>query len=403
MNTKSKYLKAFALTILGVSSANTTIAADSVTEALVSGKAYADLRLRFETVDQSNALQDAEALTLRSKLGYKTGDYLGLSAVLELEDNRSVLGVNDFSVPPTGFNSGVYSVIADPKSTEVDQAFVQYDFFAFSAKLGRQVITLDNHRFVGHVGWRQDRQTFDGATLSFKPTEGLNFHLSQITKRNRIFADERDIDSDDTLVNLSYKTGPGVLTAYAYLLEVDKVGPNSIDTYGARFKGSSKIGTTKVVYIAEVASQETNKEIKTDYAFVEAGAVFKGVAAKVGFESLGSDQGLGGFATPLATLHKFNGWTDQFLSTPQQGLEDLYLTVSGKLAGGKWAATYHDFSADVAASDGDDLGDEINLIYSKKFGEHYYAGAKYGDYSAGASSFNKVDTNKLWIWAGAKF
>jgi hypothetical protein len=34
-----------------------------------------------------------------------------------------------------------------------------------SGKIGRQVITMDNHRFVGHVGWRQDRQTFDALTL----------------------------------------------------------------------------------------------------------------------------------------------------------------------------------------------------------------------------------------------
>jgi hypothetical protein len=314
-----------------------------------------------------------------------------------------VIGVYDISVPTTGFNSGVYSVIADPKSTEVDQAFVQYDYQAFKAKLGRQVITLDNHRFVGHVGWRQDRQTFDGVSVSIKPTEDINLQLSQLVKRNRIFADEKDIDSNDTLINLAYKVGTGTFTAYAYLLEVDKIGPNSIDTFGARFNGSSKYGDTKVVYTAEFASQENNNDIDTSYVFVEAGAVFNGVTTKVGFESLGSDQGLGSFATPLATLHKFNGWTDQFLGTPQQGLKDVYLTVSGKLAGGKWAATYHDFSADVAAADGDDLGDEINLIYSKKIGEHYYAGAKYGDYSAGASSFDKVDTNKLWIWAGAKF
>lgn len=405
MTVESKYLNALAVTLLSISNINMAHAADaeSITQAFVSGKTYADFRLRFEAVDQNNALRDAEALTLRSRLGYKTAKYLGLSAVIELEDSRTVLGVNNFSVPQTGFNTGEYSVIADPKTTEVDQAFLQYGLGDFNAKIGRQVITLDNHRFVGHVGWRQDRQTFDGVTLSFKPKKGVNFNLSQLVKRNRIFADESDIDSSDTLINISYKTDLGTLTAYAYLLEVDDIGPNSIDTFGARFVGSSEIGSAKAIYTVEFANQETNNSIDTDYVFIEAGAIFKGVTAKVGFESLGSDQGNGGFATPLATLHKFNGWTDQFLSTPEQGLEDIYLTLSGKLAGGKLSVIYHDFSADVSSPNGDDLGSEVNVVYSKNFGKHYYAGAKYGDYSAGVTSFGKVDTDKLWLWAGVTF
>lgn len=398
-----KYLNQYAVALLCMATVNNTLGGESFTEALTTGKAYVDLRLRYETVDQDNALQDADALTLRTKLGYKTEEYAGLSAVIELEDSRTVFSVDDFSVPPTGFKTGEFSVIADPKSTELDQGFVQYKSGAFTGKLGRQVITLDNHRFVGHVGWRQDRQTFDGVTLIYQPIKSLSLQASQLTKRNRIFADERDVDSNDSLINVSYKTDFGKLTAYAYLLEVDKVASNANDTYGVRFSGSSKAGGNKILYAVELATQEINDLVDTDYISIEGGGEFSGITAKIGFESLGSDNGIGAFATPLATLHKFNGWTDQFLGTPPQGLDDIYLTVSGKAVGGKWSATYHDFSSDVSAADGDDLGDEIDLIYSRKFGDHYYAGIKYGDYSAGASSFGKVDTSKFWIWAGAKF
>ena len=44
--------------------------ATSIAEAITSGKAYGDFRLRYEGVEQDNALDDADALTLRSKLGY---------------------------------------------------------------------------------------------------------------------------------------------------------------------------------------------------------------------------------------------------------------------------------------------------------------------------------------------
>jgi len=35
-------------------------------------KFYGDFRLRYETVSQDNPLEDADALTLRARLGYKT-------------------------------------------------------------------------------------------------------------------------------------------------------------------------------------------------------------------------------------------------------------------------------------------------------------------------------------------
>jgi len=123
----------------------------------------------------------------------------------------------------------------------------------------------------------------------------------------------------------------------------------------------------------------------------------------VGFESLGSDNGNYGFSTPLATLHKFNGWSDQFLGTPKQGLEDLYLSFAGKAMGGKWKVVYHDFNADEATDIIDDLGDEINISYGKGFGKNYFAGVKYASYSAGDQAAGKVDTDKLWLWLGVKF
>ena len=36
----------------------------------------------------------------------------------------------------------------------------------------------------------------------------------------------------------------------------------------------------------------------------------------------------GQLQTPLATLHAFNGWADMFLTTPANGLQDLYFRAS---------------------------------------------------------------------------
>lgn len=377
-------------------------AAENITEAIINGKASADLNLRYELVEQDNALQDATALTLRTRLGYTTGSYNNFSAMIEMEDSRIVGGQDEYSVGPSGFNPGVYSIIADPETTELDQAFVRYEGESLTTKLGRQVITYDGHRFVGHVGWRQDRQTFDALKVDYSASKKLSLSYSYLWKRNRIFAESADIDSKDSLINASYKSGFGTITAYGYLLEVDNNTDNSLDTFGISMKGGA--GADKQFnYTLEYASQ-TNESgatrYDTDYLFIEGSMGIAAVTASFGYEVLGSDNGASGFSTPLATLHKFNGFADMFLSTPAEGLVDVYVSMASRLGGGKLVLVYHDYSADKGSPSVDDMGNEIDLVYAKKFSNNYSAGIKYASYSAGDIN---VDSDKIWLWGGLKF
>jgi hypothetical protein len=391
------------LAVSGSIFSSVSIAKEDAYTALTSGTPTLDFDLRYEDVSQDNALKDAQAFTLRTRLGYKSGTYEGFSFNIEMEDNRIVLGQGDYTVGPTGYNPGVYSVIADPEFTELDQAYVQYKSDKITLKLGRQVITLDGHRFVGHVGWRHDRQTFDAATVVYAPNDQFTSHYSYITQRNRIFGELADLDSKDHLLNLSYKTELGTLVAYAYLLEVDNSIDNALDTYGVSFSGAKKFDDTKVSYALEYATQtaETGAlEYDTDYLFAEVAASFSGLTAKLGYEVLGSDNGEYGFATPLATLHKFNGWADQFLGTPPQGLEDTIFTLAGPLGSGKWLVAYHNFAANEASTTVDDLGSEIDVQYTTKLLKKYTLGLKYADYSGDSG---RADANKIWIWLSTKF
>lgn len=390
------------LVIAGTLAGQSVYAAGNITEAIINGKASADMNLRYEGVEQDNALQDATALTLRSRLGYTTDSYNSFSAMIEMEDVRIVGGQDEYSVGPTGFNPGVYSVIADPEITELAQAFVKYSDAGLSAKLGRQVITYDGHRFVGHVGWRQDRQTFDAFKVDYAASKDLKLSYSYLWKRNRIFAEAADIDSKDSLINGSYKAGFGTITTYAYLLEVDNNTDNGLDTFGLSYKGV--LGEEKQFdYTLEYATQTNESgatEYDTDYLFLEGGLKTGGVTLKLGYEVLGSDNGASGFATPLATLHKFNGFADMFLTTPAEGLVDMYVSAASKVGGGNMVIVYHDYSADKQSAAVDDMGNEIDLVYGKQFSKNYSAGIKYASYSAGDIN---VDTDKLWVWGGLKF
>ncbi len=400
MITKNFNAKTFTLSLLttAILSAPAAFAADSdLTSALTDGKLSANLNLRYEGVEQDNAAKDANALTLRTRINYTTGAFKGFSAAVELEN--SVALVDDYKDAIGHGNE--YSVVADPDHTELDQAYIAYKDGKLSGKIGRQVITMDNHRFVGHVGWRQDRQTFDALTLGYQLSEATKVSYAYLTQRNRIFSDEKDVDSKDHLLNISHKLGSGKLTGYAYLLEEDKTGGAEINTFGIRYAGATKLGKNKVTYSVEFAQQDNDTADKSaNYFAVEAGTKVASLNVKAGYELLGSDNGEYGFATPLATLHKFNGWADQFLGTPAQGLQDIYVSVGGKLAGGSWKIVAHDFSADESSATVDDLGSEIDVVYAKAINKTFKAGIKYAAYNAGDI---KVDADKVWVWLEAKF
>jgi len=372
------------------------VSADSFTEALTTGTAKGDIRIRYESVDLDST--DSDGLTIRTRIGYKTGDLNGFSAYVEFEDVTDMLGVDDEN-----------GLIPDPEVTEVDQAFVQYKNDTLTAKLGAQVITLDGHRHVGHVGWRQDRQTFDALRVSIKASEDLSLDLTHIYQRNRIFGEAADVDSSDFLFNIGYTTPIGKLVGYGYSLD-DEGRNEQSDTFGVSLNGKTD-GDTKFLYALEYASQEITDAVgtvqtdyDTDYTLVELGVMTSGITAKIGYEVLGSDNGAASFTTPLATLHKFNGWADVFLggtfnpTAMGNGLEDTYVSISGKAGGFKLAAIYHDFSANEGSAD---YGSEIDLLAATKFGKHYNAGIKYSAYSD--DGFTGTDIDKLWLWVGASF
>ena len=83
----------------------------------------------------------------------------------------------------------------------------------------------------------------------------------------------------------------------------------------------------------------------------------------VGYQLLGSDDGNFGFRFPLGTNHKFQGFGDLFLVTPNEGLQDLYAGVGVDLPHGiKGAFIFHQFWSDEGSID---FGSEYDMVASK--------------------------------------
>lgn len=400
-----------------------THAEGTFVDAVTGGKISGQLRPRFEWVDQEGKSKNAQAFTLRTQLGYTTGDYRGFGAMLQFEDIRGFDG-GKYNDTINGLTQ--YPTVSDPDSTEVNQVFISYkgapDTLLADTliKYGRQIILLDNQRFIGDVGWRQNTQTFDALTLTSAVTNNVNLFLAHVTNVNRIFGENHptlsDVELKGELVNVAYRGLPlGTLTGYAYLLDYEPGQPFSPSasnkTLGLRLDGwKQKENGTKYFYTAEYAKQDDYKNgastVDADYKTLALGAEIAGFQAKLNYEILSGD-GVYGFATPFATLHAFNGWTDQFLTTPNDGLRDFFITASKSWAGINWFVRYDSFSSD---NGGYDYGSEWGFSAAKKVNKNLAVLAKYAAYDGDANSTNVArnltlsrDLNKFWLQADFQF
>lgn len=394
--------RAFASIALGIVCAASTQAADSFSTWFTEGKGTISFRPRYEFASfDSPTLDDSYVFTLKSQVGYATADWNGFSALVEMVDVRAL---DDENYNAAGLNGQPgHAVIADPETTELNQFFLNYKADMFTAKVGRQRLILDNARFVGNVGWRQNEQTFDAASIVLTPAEGLKVTVAYLDKINRIFADERDYDSESFLGNVTYTVSPELKVAgYVYQLDLND---SAIDlmTYGGYASGTVKASDSlSFNYYAEVAFQENdNNDADTMYYHLVAGASVSGVNLKLGYEVLGSDDGTGQFLTPLATAHKFNGFADAYLNNGGAGgLQDIYLSGSTKFGKLTLIATYHDFSSDEEIGGVDTAeGSEIDLVAVYPLTDKIKLLAKFADYSGDVLT----DRTRFTFQADVKF
>ncbi len=373
--------------------------------------AYGNVRYRIETVDQEGVARDAFASTLRARLGVRTREWQGFSAVLEGEAS-SRIGDEHYNDTINGLTQ--YPVVADPKNVSVYQASLRWHWKdRFEVNAGRRAINLDNQRWVGSVDWRQNGQTLDGAGVEFKPLPGMTVSYNHIWRVNRIYG--RDsmqgayTGNRINLLRLSQEfKGAGALVVYDYMLDIPDAPASSSRTLGARFSGAHGLGAgkLKLLYALEYARQSdygrNPRDFNLGYLLIEPGVAYGPLSIKAGYERLGGN-GTVGLQTPLATLHAFNGWADKFLTTPANGLRDYYGDLTWKLGGPgilkdtNLRAAWHDYRADHGSQHD---GSEWDFMVSHPIGTHFTALVKYAMYRSDRVA---TDTNKFWTSIEAKF
>ena len=395
-------------TILAIS-APAMGADETVNSFIEDGKFILDARLRYETVSHSAFAENANAGTLRARVGYETGSYKGLKFLIEGDFTTDLLA-DDFNSTVNGKTQ--FPVVADPNSSRLNRAQVVFTGLENTTFIGgRQRIKLDNDRFVGNVGWRQNEQTYDAVLVSNKSLTDLTLNYAYVWQVNRIFGSKSPggtLDTDTHVLNGTYTGLPGVkITGYSYMIDIPTAAALSSRTFGLRLTGSRDVGEgLKLSYVAEYATQSDYKsnpgDYSIDYFALSAGLGWSGVTAKLSWEQLGGD-GANSFKTPLATLHAFQGFADLFLATPATGLNDKYVqlayTVKDVPGVGniKLSGWYHDFSS---VSSSFDEGEEIDMVASIAPWKGVSFAIKYADYNGTAT---RPDVSKFWLMAGYKF
>ena len=423
----------FTAGLIALTVVSSSAVADNVTKSIEDalkfgngGAVKIDLNTRFENVNQDNVRnpllngapaarqpKTANAVTTRLRLGLLSPVFHGLQGYAEYQGVYAM--DSDYNSTRNGKTG--YSTISDPYESELDQLWLSYAGIADTViKGGRQVIQFDDQRFIGNVVWRQLQQTFDSVLITHNNQQlfGLTVNAGYIGRVKTTTTTTESVNAP--ILNVNYKLGDyGNMVGYGYWLDYTDPGANAVyykssQTYGLRLTNYQKQGESfklndnfGLQYTAEWSIQSNYQSNPNNYT-VNRYNLMGGFTAYM-FTFQGAMEQLDGvgkynaFQTPLGTNFAFQGWADQFLVTPDNGIRDVFGTVTTSLDRGEVILTgvFHQFYDDTGNIN---YGKEWDFLASKKFGKHYTLLARYAYYNADQYS---TDTQKVWVQGNINF
>lgn len=375
-----------------------------------------DVNYRWENANQDAGVKfngiepkTANANTVRTRFGVLSPKFYGFQGFVEYEGTHALQ--SDYHNNRPDEVSG-FSRIADPAYNELNQLWMSYTNFDTVVKGGRQRIKFDDDRFIGNVGWRQLETTFDAVLVTNTSLKNLTVNAGYIGNVQTFLSTTENIDAP--ILNVNYKLGDyGNVIGYGYWLDYrePETAAKSNQTFGLRLNGATPkfYEHYSLLYTAEWSIQQDYGHRAVAYEAnrynVMGGFSAYFLTFQGAMEQLNGNAG-GQFNTPLGTNHAFQGWADLFLTTPVNGIRDVFATVSGKFLEDSLivSGVFHDFTDDTGKMH---YGDEWDFQAMKKFGKHYSVLAKYAYYSAdrndGYAAVSNTDTQKIWLQGNINF
>ncbi|REE05618.1 alginate export protein [Marinoscillum furvescens DSM 4134] len=279
--------------------------------------------------------------------------------------------------------------------TFISEAWGQYYFSpAFSVKVGRQIISYDNQRFLGGLEWAQQGRRHD-ALLFLYEKGATKLHTGLAYNQDDDVPEPAFLQGDGAgyySVGGNYKT-----FQYAWYNQSFETGSLSLLAFNAGYQNpdttvsfkqtfglvaSKKLGGLKLAgdFYYQTGELGTSK-VNAMLAGINATLATPVTPLTIGVEYIsGKDDDdtssdITNFSPDFGTNHAHNGFMDYFFVGPANGnvgVTDIYLKTSFQVAGGALKAHIHEFmtgSTQLNAEGqelGKTMGTEVDLVYAKK-------------------------------------
>ena len=284
-------------------------------EAVREGELLFQIRPRYTWAEQDGRPQNAHWASVRTRLGWKTLEYRGFSALVEgINVARFAAGgyllyqdtpasSNGVGFAPGSYTPGFYPLIADPNTTAFNRLYLDYAGLPHTLmRAGRQLVRIDNQRFIGDYDSAQLPQSFTGLTFENTSVAGLRLMYGYFTHVRNSYGVQWDTST--SAFNARYEVAPLLkIAGYAYLQNQPITGSvtgftdNSNKIFGGRVWGGWQVtDALELLYSAELAEQRDyaggNSLIDAPYRRLGVGAATARGYLRVDWELLGSNGGL---------------------------------------------------------------------------------------------------------------
>jgi hypothetical protein len=317
----------------------------TISDAITKGTFGGSARYRLDSVEDATKPETAIASTLRTALSYTTRPRYGVNGSVELY-SVNIIGNETYNW--LGNENGTdpyysrYPNINDPENAGFSQLYGQWttNDSSLMVRVGRQRIMLNDEQWLTASAYRQNQNIVDAAWMKWIPSAKGSIDIGYLWAQRDIVA--RYFRMNSAVCNFTYQfDGLAKCSAYGLWTDYETVPTNDLQTIGVRAESPmSKDDNWQLIYIADVANQSPQFENTSSanksswYALGELG-VRRGawsLRASVTHRD-GTGQGHDVIKAPLGYAYPYRGETEQFVTTPVDGVQIYAIRGGGPIPG----------------------------------------------------------------------
>ena len=272
-----------------------------------------------------------------------------------------------------------YPVVADAETYELNRLQLTNTSIADTTlTVGRQRINLDDQRFVGNVGWRQNEQTYDSVRVVNKTIPNLTVDLTYVDQVNRVFGKDSPVGryngvelSRERVVSDAGRQAHRVCVPAGFRRGAARFVAKR---WALRFTGERPVKKIKVAWLASYARQQERANnplsFEEDFYTLELTGTFRQYSVGAGLRGDGGRRraGLHHAARHASQVRRLGGQVSHHAAErPRAALRDAGLPDERRRRARyavRQRSVYHQFQSDRL---GIDYGSEVDLQLQAKW------------------------------------